>query len=215
MKAKTRLTLLDGKFICEVAFPREFDYLCDPANQACVNAWLNEIDMRLARVGAEGAFFMAPSQISASDANKIRDEFARYRDVYGVSLRMLQLIRSGKDEFTLAAGQFVTLTELSLAVNESATLESQLRSLQTVIREGSARFKNRELLKKLLTHLETDGYLVEVNANTETYQTTGKVEQLQSVLAFVAEHTDIIGQDAGTNEADPGPEDQLFGPGQE
>jgi hypothetical protein len=193
MKAKTRRALLDGSFICPIAFQREYEYLLEPGNQELVNAWLDGIDMRLARIGADGAFFMAPRQLLPADTAKIRDDFARYRDVYGPACRMLQLIRTAKDEFTLGVGEYIQLAELNQAINESATVESQLRSLQSVIREGSALLSNSILLKRLLDHLAKDGYLVLVNANTEMYQTTGKVAQLSNVLTFLAENTDIAG----------------------
>ncbi len=211
MKAQTRLTLLDGKYICPIAYPLEYDYLREPEVRDEVDRWLRDINMRLARLGTDGAFFMAPVQLQSEDVTRIKNDFLSYRDTYGPAHRMMQLIRAGKDEFTLSAGELVQLAELNQAVNESATLEAQLRGLQAVIKDGSARFTNRELLKKLLDHLRADGYLVLVNANTEMYQTTGKVRQLTSVLTFIAENTDILGQTDADDDADA----NLFGGGEE
>lgn len=193
MKAPTYRALLDGNYICPVAFKREYEFLIEPGNEAAADKWLGDIDMRLARLGTDGAFFMTQKLPSAADTARIRDDFQRYRDVYGPAHRMMQIIRSGKDEFTLTPGEYIQLAELNQAINESPTLESQLRGLQTVIRDGGAKFTNRELLKRLLEHLKNDGYLVLVNVNTEMYQTTGKVDQLKSVLTFLAENTDIVG----------------------
>ena len=208
MKAKTLLNLVAGEYICPIAYKDEYEYLMSDGNQDFVDGWLSAINMKLARLGEGGAFFMAPRQLAPSDANKIRDDFARYRDVYGPANRMLQIIRAGKDEFTLGVGEYIQLAELNQAVNESATLEAQLRSLQNVIRDGSARFKNRELLKKLLEHLQKDGYLIVVNENTEMYRTTGKVTQLTNVLTFLAENTDIVG--SGLEAEDEGKDSGLL-----
>jgi len=193
MKAQTYRALLDGNYICPVAFKREYEFLTEPGNDAAADKWLGDIDMRLARLGTDGAFFMSQTLPSADDTARIRDDFQRYRDVYGPAHRMMQIIRCGKDEFTLTPGEYVQLAELNQAINESPTLESQLRALQTVIRDGGAKFNNRELLSRLLDHLKRDGYLVLVNANTDMYQTTGKVDQLKNVLTFLAENTDIVG----------------------
>lgn len=193
MKAATRLALLDGAYICQYAFPREYAYLCEPGNADEVNKWLGDIDMRLLRLGDDGAFVMTPLIVTPADTLRIRDEFARFRDVYGPAVRMLQLIRTANDNFQLAPGVYVQLAELNQAVNENPTLEAKLRGLSTVIRDGSARLRNSELLKRLLDHLTRDGFLVVINANSEVYQTTGKVTQLVHVLNFVAENTDIAG----------------------
>lgn len=193
MKAQTLRALLDGRYICPVAFKREYEFLIESGNEQVADKWLGEIDMRLARLGTDGAFFMAQKIPSAADTARIRDDFQRYRDIYGPAHRMMQIIRSGKDEFTLTPGEYIQLAELNQAINESPTLESQLRGLQTVIHDGGAKYTNRELLKRLLEHLRNDGYLVLVNVNTEMYQTTGKVDQLKSVLTFLAENTDIVG----------------------
>jgi hypothetical protein len=193
MKAQTLRALLDGRYICPVAFKREYEFLIESGNEQVADKWLGEIDMRLARLGTDGAFFMAQKILSAADTARIRDDFQRYRDVYGPAHRMMQIIRSSKDEFTLTPGEYIQLAELNQAINESPTLESQLRGLQTVIHDGGAKYTNRELLKRLLDHLRNDGYLVLVNVNTEMYQTTGKVDQIKSVLTFLAENTDIVG----------------------
>ena len=200
MKAQTLRALLDGNYICPVAYRREYEFLIETDNEQAADKWLREINMRLARLGTDGAFFMTQQTLSAEDTGRIRDDFQRYRDVYGPAHRMMQIIRSGKDEFTLTPGEYIQLAELNQAINESPTLESQLRGLQTVIRDGGAKFTNRELLKRLLEHLRNDGYLVMVNVNTEMYQTTGKVDQLKSVLTFLAENTDIVGAVADDEE---------------
>ena len=202
MKAAVRVALLEGAYICDVAYPREFEFLLESGNADKVDEWLSEIDMRLSRIGDEGAFVMTPRQVTPAETTRIKDDFARFRDVYGPAVRMLQLIRTGRDDFTLVPGEYVQLAELNQAVNESATLESQLRSLQSVIRDGSARLKNSELLKRLLDHLTRDGYMVVVNSNTEVYRTTGKVAQLGAVLTFLAENSDIAGGGLESSQGD-------------
>jgi hypothetical protein len=205
MKARTRLALLEGAYICQYAYPEEYAYLCEDGNSEAVNVWLADIDQCLTRLGEDGAFVMTPAQIRATDTTRIRDDLARFRDVYGPYVRMLQFIRSGKDEFNLQPGEYVQHAELTQAVNDSATLDAQLRSLHGIVRDGSSRLKNAEMVRRLLEHLARDGFLVLVNANTEVYQTTGKVTQLSQVLTYIAENSEIVGrQSDAVAEDEPG-----------
>lgn len=195
MKARARLALLKGSYICQYAYPEEYTYLCEPGNADAVNAWLSDIDMRLSRLADDGAFVMTHTVLRPSETTRVRDDMARFRDVYGPYVRMLQFIRSGTDSFTLQPGQFVQLAELHQAVNESATLEEQLKSLRGIVHNASARLTNGEMLKRLLGHLKQDGYLILYNEGQELYQTTGKVTQLSQILTFIAENSDIVGRE--------------------
>lgn len=191
MKNQTLRCLLDANYICEYAFPQEYAYLTSDSNDAFVNEWLSAIDMRLARVGDDGPFFMAPQTLSTEDNARIRDEFLRFRDVYGPAIRMLQVIRNAKDEFSLNPGEYIQHAELAQKINETAALAEQLRSLVGIIRETDARYTNAELVKRLLEHLRKDGYVVIVDAATEMYRSTGKVMQLTQVLRFLGENPEF------------------------
>jgi hypothetical protein len=183
---------MDGNYICEFAFPQEYAYLTSDNNETFTNKWLSAINMRLARVGEDGAFFMAPQNISKEDNVRIRDEFLRFRDVYGPAVRMLQLIRNAKDEFSLNPGEYIQHAELAQKVNEIAALAEQLRSLVGIIKDSDARYTNAELVKRLLEHLRKDGYLVIVDAATEMYRSTGKIMQLTQVLRFLGENSEFV-----------------------
>lgn len=191
MKSDTLRCLLDGGYVCEYAFPMEYAYLISNGQAKVVDEWLAAIDMRLARVGDEGAFFMSPRQMSASDTARIRDEFLRFRDVYGPCIRMLQIIRNSKDEFSPNPGEYIQHAELVQSINESTPIAEQLRGLIGIIRDTEARYTNAELVKRLLEHLRKDGYLVVVNEATEMYRTTGKLMQLTQVLRFLGENSEI------------------------
>ena len=201
MRSQTLRCLLDGNYICEYAFPQEYVYLTSDNNETFVNEWLSAIDMRLARVGDDGAFFMAPQALSTDDNARIREEFLRFRDVYGPAIRMLQVIRNAKDEFSLNPGEYIQHAELVQRINEIAALAEQLRSLVGVIRETDARYTNAELVKRLLEHLRKDGYLVIVDAATEMYRSTGKVMQLTQVLRFLGENAELAGISQDESEA--------------
>jgi hypothetical protein len=208
MKSQTLRCLMDGNYVCEYAYPQEYGYLMSANHATWVNEWLSAIDECLTRVCEGGAFFMAPIELSSSDAARIRDEFLRFRDVYGPSVRMLQIIKSGKEDFVLQPGEFLQHAELVQAVNENSSLTEQLRSLIGVIRDTEARYTNSELVKRLLEHLRKDGYLVLFNESTEMYRVTGKITQLTQALTYLAENSDISNDDS--SETGVGETDELF-----
>lgn len=208
MKSQTLRSLLDGQYICEFAFPREFEWLSDSNTAEWVNLWLSALELRLTRVCDDGAFFVAPIDMQPSDTARIRDEFLRFRDSYGPFVKMLQMVRAAKDDFTLQPGEYLQHAELVQSVNENASLSDQLRSLIGTIRDTEARYTNAELVKRLLEHLRKDGYLVLVNEATEMYRSTGKVTQLAQVLTFLAENSEIGSGEA--SEAEVVEPDDLF-----
>lgn len=187
--------LLDGSFICPVAFSQgEYEHLLDAQAQQEVDAWLNEIGKRLARVGDAGAFFCAPLAVDASNMTAVRESLRSFRDVYGPYVQMINFIREAQDAFLCSAGEYIQLAAMETAVNDSSTLESQLRALLGVITGSNARNSNRDFLKRLLEHLKSAGYLVVANAQSETYQVTGKIDHLHAVLQYIIENEPAIAQ---------------------
>lgn len=195
MYATTLNLLLEGAYICPVAFAQAYEQLDDPAVAGEIDETLGRLNMRLARVNEDGAFFMAPAVLQAQHTARVREELLRFRDVYGPAVRMLNLMRLAKDDLGLRMGETVQLAELEQAINNSSSLESQLRGLHGVVSGTVARNSNRDFLKKLLENLRWDGFLVLSNAQTETYRVTGKIEQIHSVLEFIAEQVSITVED--------------------
>jgi hypothetical protein len=196
MKMQSTMTLLiTGAFICPVAHPSEFAQLKEEQGAEQARACLAMFGKRLAHLGEEGeevAFFMADERLSGSSQTQaIRDAMLRVRDVYGAYIRMIDLIRHGKEGFTMEMGERIELAELEISVNRSTTLDSQLRNLQSNIRETSARLTNREILKKMLENLEREGYLKIENPDRCVYMVTGKIHHLVAVLEIMAEHQQV------------------------
>lgn len=202
MKSRTNHCLLAGSYICPVAFPQEYAYLMESANREYTNEWLGGLDMRLARLNDDGAFFMAPIAVLPQHVSRIRDDFVRYRDVYGPYLYMLQFIRDSNEHFTMAPGEYIQLATLMTALNESSTLDTKLRNMHMFIRDAQQRLNQREMLRKMLDHLKADGYLVLVNPTSEIYQTTGKIDQIKAVLHFLAENSELASLDEDPKAAD-------------
>ena len=189
MNAQCTRLLLTGEYICKFRFPAEYEILQIEEEQEYVDSWLSGLNMRLARLNVDGAFFMSPLVVTSDDQARLRKELLDFRDVYGPAVVMLDLIRQADSlGLTLSPGEYIPLYELEQAVVNSGTLEMLLRSKLAVIHEGNARNTVRENLRRLLMHLAKDGYVFLASKETETYRVTGKVEQLYAVLQFLSEN---------------------------
>jgi len=205
--------LLEGAYICSVRYPDEFNLLEDADEQERVNDWLEKMNMRLARLGDDGAFFMSPAYIGQKDITQVKGELMKFRDEYGPAVLFLEFIRqTDSSRVQLSPGEYIALYELDATVSQSTMLETRLKSLQSVISGASARHTNHENLRRLLEHLAKDGYVVLASKDSGTYQVTGKVEQLHAVLQFLDENKVIPDAEVDDRDADDAGGDLLDGP---
>ena len=209
MNAGVLRLLWAGEYICPVRYPLEYEILSDATEQEEVGAWLLHANLRLARLGEEGAFFMAPDVIGAADITRIKGEFAKFRDTYGPAVLLLDFIRqSDVGARLLVPGEYIVLYELEKAVSQSSVLETQLKSLLGVISNAAQRNSNHENLRRLLEHLMRDGYVVMANKDTGAYQVTGKIDQLYAVLQFLDENKVVPDQEV--DDLDEGAQQEML-----
>lgn len=193
MMEKTLRRLLDGEYICTYRFKEEYNDLQSEACREEVNAWLDKLDMRLAQLGDDGAYFMASNFIGVDEIGRVREEMRRFRDVYGPAVTMLDFVRqSCSDTMSLAPGDYLQLADLELTVTGSASLEEHLKGISAYVKSYSPRNSVRENLRRLVEHLKDDGYIMLVNSSTDSYQMTGKVDQLHAVISFISENEKIL-----------------------
>lgn len=196
MNAGVLKLLLAGEYICPIRYRSEYELLEDPQEREETQSWLLAVNMRLARLGDEGAFFMAPDVIGASDVTRIRTELKEFRDNYGPAVLLLDFIRqSDVGGKLLVPGEYVVLHELERAVSQSSVLETQLKGLVNVITSAAMRNSNHENLRRLLDHLQRDGYVILANKENSAYQVTGKIDQLYAVLQFLDENKVVSDQE--------------------
>lgn len=166
----------------------EFESLGDISEREEVDAWLLSLGMRLARLGDEGAFFLAHDHIGQKEITQVKNELLKFRDEYGPAVLLLDFIRQADaGRVQLSPGEYIVLYQLEAAVSQSSMLETQLKGLLGVITNAAMRNTNHENLRRLLDHLARDGYVVLANKDTGAYQVTGKIEQLYAVLQFLDE----------------------------
>jgi hypothetical protein len=188
MNARVLKLLLAGEYICPVRYRMEFELLGDTSEREEVDAWLLSLGMRLARLGDEGAFFLAHDHIGQREITQVKNELLKFRDEYGPAVLLLDFIRQADaGRVQLSPGEYIVLYQLEAAVSQSSMLETQLKGLLGVITNAAMRNTNHENLRRLLDHLARDGYMVLANKDTGAYQVTGKIEQLYAVLQFLDE----------------------------
>jgi len=188
MNARVLKLLLAGEYICPVRYRMEFELLGDTSEREGVDAWLLSLGMRLARLGDEGAFFLAHDHIGQKEITQVKNELLKFRDEYGPAVLLLDFIRQADaGRVQLSPGEYIVLYQLDAAVSQSSMLETQLKGLLGVITNAAMRNTNHENLRRLLDHLARDGYVVLANKDTGAYQVTGKIEQLYAVLQFLDE----------------------------
>lgn len=203
MSPRALKLLLAGEYICPVRYRDEFSLLEDADEREAVNTWLESLNMRLARLGEEGAFFMAPAYIGPKDITQVKNELLKFRDEYGPAVQLLDFIRqTDAGRLQLCPGEYIALYELETAVSHSTMLETHLKSLLGVISSASQRNTHHENLRRLLEQLVKDGYAILANKDSGTYQITGKIEQLYSVLQFLDENKVIPDSEVDDREAD-------------
>jgi hypothetical protein len=188
MNPRVLKLLLAGEYICPVRYRMEFELLGDTSEREEVDAWLLSLGMRLARLGDEGAFFLAHDHIGQKEITQVKNELLKFRDEYGPAVLLLDFIRQADaGRVQLSPGEYIVLYQLEAAVSQSSMLETQLKGLLGVITNAAMRSTNHENLRRLLDHLARDGYVVLANKDTGAYQVTGKIEQLYAVLQFLDE----------------------------
>jgi hypothetical protein len=181
--------LAEGVFVCPVAYPDEYAALDSPEGNQKAQEWLDAIGYRLARLTEDGAFFMAHAIVTTDVRARIREEMRNIRDRLEPAAGFLETLRQAQGRNPqLQPGDVFWESEISEAVRSNAMLERRLNDMRDIhgARTGESAI---DRVKRILSLLEEDGYLVETNPNHKAYKVTGKVAYLTQMLAFMAENT--------------------------
>lgn len=190
MRKATLEALLGGQFICPIMFPVEYEDLSE--THEAVSQWLQPLGKRLARIGNDGAFYMAPDMIGVEDVKRVRKEMQDYRDIYGPAIRALGLIRQcDADDLTLTPGDYISAGAIETAINANPALESHLNGIGGFIRRFVLRNSIRDRVDAVLQHLADEGFLKLIDKDRSSYRVTGRIEQLWAVIEFIAENEPI------------------------
>jgi hypothetical protein len=86
------------------------------------------------------------------------------------------------------AGDMLWESEISEAVRASPLLERRLLDMREI---GGARVSDSAIdrVRRMLAHLQGEGYIVETNPTSKGYQVTGKIDYLYQLIGFIADNT--------------------------
>jgi len=195
--------LAQGAFICSVRFPEEYECLESPDDRKAAEQWLEAIGYRLARLGEDGAFFMAHSVVTNEMRAKFRDELKVVRKRLEPYVSFLETLRQAQSRNPqVHAGDMVWESEICEAVRGSALLERRLTDIKE-LRGAQVVDSTNDRVRRMLQQLEQDGYLKETNKVNKGYTVTGKVNYLYQLLAFIGDHTPHLSDDGFVDQIDP------------
>lgn len=195
--------LAEGCFVCEVHYPDEFEVLQDAEGRRQASVWLEAVGYRLARLGEEGAFFMAHAVVTTDMRTRLRDELKTVRTRLEPVVGFLETLRQAQGRNPqIHAGDMIWESEISEAVRASPLLERRLMDMREM---SGARPADSAIdrVRRMLIILQNDGYVVETNPTNKGYRVTGKIDFLYQLIGFISENTAHLSDDEVVDQIDP------------
>ena len=187
--------LAEGRFVCEMRYPEEFAVLQESEGRRRADAWLSAIGYRLARLSEDGAFFMAHAVVTPGLRLRLRDELRAVRGKLEPVVGFMETLRQSQGRSPhIHAGDMLWESEISEAVRASPLLERRLLDMREI---GGARVSDSAIdrVRRMLAHLQNEGYIVETNPTSKGYQVTGKIDYLYQLIGFIADNTAQLSDD--------------------
>lgn len=189
MFSEAAVALLEGRFVCRHSEPKAYAFLESEAGLADVNAWLSRVGRRVARTSGGSAFFMADIDGGASNPTPTKRAVETIRHEMGPALEFFRIaLASLRTHDVVAPGYALRKTALDEAIDADPDLQTALRTLATRFQGVSGDGSNAKVSGKVIKQMVNAGYLLPANAEREIYVVTGRIEHLDDVIAFVADH---------------------------
>lgn len=194
--------LAKGAFVCETRYSDEYEALSSPEGRRKADEWLGAIGYRLARLSDDGAFFMAHSVVTTEMRAGFRDELKNVRSKLEPIVKFLETIRQAQGRNPqIHAGDMLWESELIESIRNSPTLEARVTDMRDISGARVGESLN-DRVRRMLTQMETDGYVVEkMSATLKGYRITGKIDYLYQLIDFIAANTQAL--------TDEGVDDQM------
>ena len=189
MFSEAAVALLEGQFICRHTMAQAHAFLSSDEGFAEVDAWLSRIGRRIAHTSGRAAFFMADVDGSSSNPGPTRRAIETIRHEMGPALEFFRIaLASLRTHDVVAPGYALRKTALDEAIDADPDLQTALRALATRFQGVSGDGSNAKVSSKVIKQMVNAGYLLPANTEREIYVVTGRVEHLDDVIAFVADH---------------------------
>lgn len=192
MFSEIAIALLEGRFVCRQTMARAHAHLETDAGLADMDAWLSRIGKRVARTSGGAAFYMADVDGGAGDPTPTRRALETIRHEMGPAMEFFRIaMASLRTHDVVAAGYALRKTALDEAIDADPDLQTALRALATRFQGVSGDGSNAKVSGKVIKQMVNAGYLSPANTEREIYLVTGRIEHLDDVIAFVADHGGI------------------------
>jgi hypothetical protein len=184
--------LLQGEFICAYSHPDSFHYLQQAEQHEKVDAFLMQLNYRLAHTQQKLAFYAAYQRINEAARNDIRKVFQQFRyELHPVIEWLALMMDVTQPDNAIMTGELLYFAKLLQGFEHNAALAERLN--------GFAKFKGfsgtdstlKTRLEKLLNNLTEWGYLVLVDKDSLIYQVTGKLDYFYQALDFIRDNEQI------------------------
>lgn len=194
--------LAEGEFVCNVQFPDEFAALDTEDGRTKAAEWLGAIGYRLARLSDEGAFFMAHEIVTSEMRARFREELRAVRGRLEPVVGFLDLLRQAQGRNPhMHMGDMIWESEISEAVRNLSILEQRIMDMRDISGVRPTDSVN-DRVRRMLDHLQSEGYLLETNPANKGYQITGKIDYLYQLISFISENTKFLKDDAVVDQID-------------
>jgi hypothetical protein len=201
IRTETLERLLAGDVICEIAFRKGFDLLCDPNQFQILNDTLMLMGRQMAKT-EDGVGYYAVYR-DLSDAGRRRRVQTRFEKVAGEWEGLcywLRLTRKVSDDpYPLHAGDVLTLSSLLESVEESTSSQKDVERIAKRLKAGGGRDPKMQL-EGILKRLEDKGYLVPHGASGAAWKATSRWSLLMEQMAYVQRQESIMIEEAEEEE---------------
>lgn len=191
--------LLQGEFICAYTQPDSFQYLQHAEQREKVDAFLQQLNYRLAHTPQKSAFYAAYQTIDETARNDIRKVFQRFRGELQPMVEWLELMMEAlQQDKSIMTGDRLYFAKLLQIFENNVALAERLHNFAKFKSFTSSDTTLKTRLEKLLNTLADWGYLVLVDKDSLIYQATGRLDYFYQALDFIRDNEQII--DEASNE---------------
>lgn len=194
--------LLEGQFICAVTDQEGYQFLNSAlmtdgrTNRDEVDQFLRRLNLRLTVTREGGAFFAAHVDIDDEGKKAAKKRFTDLKNILRPLISFLELVmRVTRDDDAISAGRKLDLNRMMARISENISLTNELRRAAADtginVKDGS----DRERLNKIIRRFKDEGILRLVNAESEIYMFTGRIEWLMEAIEFLMMHDQISEED--------------------
>jgi len=181
--------LLNGDVLCEVTQPELYRYLLEEENLNSIQKFLHQISKKIITTRDKTGFFCAYKDLSnPKHRAAVKREFEVVQASFEGLILWLRLVRrTDPDSRPIEAGYRLMESELLAAIEDSASLNSQLDEISHRLRRDQKSIESKAKLRGVLKYLTDNGFLISVGGSGAVYIATAKWSLVYDQLDFICQ----------------------------